>query len=89
MYTLESTIYGVAGKWSWSSEALSSEAFVVRSLANQSVGVLNKIGEFSGHLYLREPWSTRSRQLRILSRECSTTKCHTLIGIRGFQVTSA
>ena len=86
IYALESTIYGVAGKYSWSAESLSSECLVVRSLANESNSLLSKMSQFSGHLFLREPWTTRSSQLNVLSRECSTPTCHRLIGIRGFQV---
>ena len=86
IYALESTIYGVAGKYAWSAETLSSECLVVRSMANESKALLCKMSQFSGHLFLREPWTTRSSHLSVLSRECSTPTCHRLIGIRGFQV---
>ena len=89
IYALESIIYGVAGKWSWSSESLAAECLAVRSVANDSVDLLQRMGEFSGHLFLREPWSLRIAHLRQLSRECPTSACHRLIGIRGFQAHSA
>merc|ERR1711892_1050537 len=85
IYSLESIVYGVAGKWSWSNESLAAECLAVRSVANDSLELLQKMGEFSGHLFLREPWTLRQVHLRHLSRECSTSKCHRLIGIRGFQ----